>query len=208
MDKQNKLDHRLYCIITEKYCNGRTAVQTAKELIKADVKIIQYREKDKSKKEKYEDCLKIRELTRDAGVTFIVNDDVDIAISVKADGVHIGQKDLPIEVVRSLAGNEMIIGVSTHSREQALDAVAKGADYIGVGPIYPTKTKVDVCDAVGLEYLDFAAQNIHIPFVAIGGIKCHNLEEVICHGARCFALVTEVISAPDIIDRIRKINSL
>lgn len=208
MDKHNRLDHSLYCIITQKYCNGRTAVETAEELVRAGVKIIQYREKDKSKKEKYEDCLKIRELTRNAGVCFIVNDDVDIAIVVKADGVHVGQEDMPVKVVRELCGDNMIIGLSTHSREQALDAVRKRADYIGVGPIFPTKTKENVCDAVGLEYLDFVANNIHIPFVAIGGIKCHNLEEVIRHGARSVALVSEVISAPNIIERIRKIQSI
>ena len=208
MGKQNKLNHTLYCIITEKYCNGRTSVQTADELISAGVKIIQYREKDKGKKERYEDCLKIRELTLNAGVSFIVNDDVDIAIAVKADGVHVGQDDLPVEIVRSLVGNDMIVGVSTHCPEQALDAVAKGADYIGVGPIYSTKTKENVCGAVGFEYLDFVVDNIHIPFVAIGGIKRQNLGDVIRHGAQCISLVTEIVSAQDITDRISEIRHI
>lgn len=208
MDKHNRLDHSLYCIITEKYCNGRTSVETAKELIKAGVKIIQYREKDKSNKEKYEDCLKIRELTRNAAVSFIVNDDVDMAVAVKADGVHVGQKDMPVAMVRELCGNNMIIGLSTHSPEQALEAVKRGVDYIGVGPIFPTKTKENVCGAVGLEYLDFVAQNIHIPFVAIGGIKCRNIKDVIRRGAQCIAPVTEIISAPDIVNRVFEIRKI
>lgn len=118
------------------------------------VKILQYREKERSKGDKYCKCLKLREITRQNDVLFIVNDDVDIALAVGADGVHVGQDDLPVDVVRSLVGDEMIIGVSTHSPQQALDAVHKGADYIGVGPIYRTNTKAEVCDAVGTEYLD------------------------------------------------------
>jgi len=196
----------LYCIITEQFCGGRTAVETASELIKAGVKIIQYREKDKSRRGKYLDCVKIRELTKTAGVCFIVNDDVDIALAVKADGVHIGQDDMPLEAVRTLVEGKMMIGLSTTCPKEALDGVAKGADYIGVGPIYPTQTKASV--AVGLEYLDFVAKNIKIPFVAIGGIKLHNLDEVLRHGARCVSLITEIVSFPDISERVNKVRKI
>ena len=139
---------------------------------------------------------------------FIVNDNVDIAIAVGADGVHIGQEDLPVEVVRTLVGDEMIIGISTHSPDQALEAACKGADYIGVGPIYPTKTKADVCDAVGIEYLDYVVKNIPIPYVAIGGIKMHNVQEIMKHGAECIAMITEIVSAPDINVRINEVMKL
>src|SRR5690606_3253325 len=130
------------------------------------VKIIQYRGKDKKMLDKHKECQKIRELTRQAGVTFIISDDVDLALLVGADGIHIGQEDLPMEKVRELVGGEMIIGLTTHSPSQAQDAVAKGADYIGVGPIFKTYTKKDVCDPVGFEYLEYVVQNIDIPFVA------------------------------------------
>jgi len=93
---------------------------------------------------------------------------------------------------------------STTCPKEALDGVAKGADYIGVGPIYPTQTKASV--AVGLEYLDFAAKNIKIPFVAIGGIKLHNLDEVLRHGARCVSLITEIVSFPDISERVSTVR--
>ncbi len=190
----------------EEYSNGRSNIEVVKQMIRAGIKIIQYREKDKKMLYKYEECKKIRELTKEAGVTFIVNDDIDIALLVKADGIHIGQEDLPIEQVRALVGHEMIIGLSTHSPEQAQDAVKRGADYIGVGPIYRTFTKKDVCEPVGLGYLEFVVENIDIPFVAIGGVKEHNVDEVVKRGAKCIAMVTEIVGAEDIGQKISDIR--
>ena len=206
--KKNLKISGLYCIITEEHCLGRKVYEVAQEMIKAGVKIIQYREKNKCKKDKYLDCVKLRKLTKKNNVIFLVNDDVDIALAVSADGVHLGQGDLPVEAVRAMAGRKFIIGLSTHSPQQALSAVKSGADYIGVGPVYPTKTKKDVGAAVGIGYLDYVVKNINLPFVAIGGIKLHNLPEVIAHGARCVAMVTEVISCPDIQGRIKEIKKL
>lgn len=200
----------IYGITCEQYARGRSNVETVREMIEAGIRIIQYREKKKKALYKYQECLKIREMTKRAGVTFIVNDDVDIAILVKADGVHIGQEDLPVEKVKELVGNDMIVGVSTHSPEQARDAVRRGADYIGVGPIFPTQTKEDVCDPVGLEYLEYVVRNINIPFVAIGGIKEHNISWVREKGAKCIAMVTEIVGAEDIskkVETIRKVLS-
>ncbi len=196
----------LYCITAHEHSRGRSNIEVVQSLIKSGIKIIQYREKDKKKLQKYIECLRIRELTKSAGVTFIVNDDIDIAILVKADGVHIGQDDLPIERVRELVGEEMIIGVSTHSPVQAQAAVRGGADYIGVGPIFKTYTKKDVCDPVGLDYLDYVVRNIDIPFVAIGGIKAGNLRSVIERGAKCIAMVTEIVGAKEIDDKIKELR--
>ncbi|MDW7675936.1 MAG: thiamine phosphate synthase [Bacillota bacterium] len=207
MNRKNPLMTDLYCITAEEHSLGRSNIEVVKEMIAAGIKIIQYREKDKLKLYKYEECLAIRELTKKAGVTFIVNDDVDIALAVRADGVHIGQEDIPIEKVRQIVGDEIIIGLSTHSPAQAQDAVKRGADYIGVGPIYRTYTKKDVCDPVGLEYLEYVVKNINLPFVAIGGIKEHNLQEVTGKGATCIALVTEIVGAEDIQGKIKGIRS-
>lgn len=204
--KKDLLNTDLYCITAEEYSRGRNNIEVVQAMIDAGIKIIQYREKDKKKLYKYEECQKIRMLTRQAGVTFIVNDDVDLALLVGADGVHIGQEDLPIEKVRELVGEEMIIGLSTHSPSQAQDAVAKGADYIGVGPIFKTYTKKDVCDPVGFEYLEYVVQNIDIPFVAIGGIKQHNVAEVVKRGAKCVAMVTEIVGADDIGQKIKEVR--
>ena len=200
------LNTDLYCITAEEYSNGRKNIEVVKEMIEAGVKIIQYREKDKKISEKYEECMAIRDLTKKTGVTFIVNDHVDIAILVKADGVHIGQDDLPARKVRQLVGEDMIIGLSTHSPEQAKAAVEDGVDYIGVGPIFKTYTKKDVCAPVGLDYLKFVVNNLDIPFVAIGGIKQHNVSEVVKCGAKCIAMVTEIVGAKDIKAKIEEIR--
>jgi thiamine-phosphate pyrophosphorylase len=205
--KRRKMAYPLYAIIAEEYSLGRSNIEVVRDMLIGGVKIIQYRQKEKSIREKYLECVEIRRMTEKAAATFIVNDDVDIAFAVKADGVHLGQNDMPIEAARELVKEEMIIGMSTHSSQQALDAITQGADYIGVGPIFPTQTKKDVCPAVGLEYLDYAVKNLTIPFVAIGGIKLHNMQEVLKHGAFCVAMVTEIVSAPDICARIKEILS-
>jgi len=204
--KSQKLNTELYCITAEEHSRGRDNVQVVKSMIKAGIRVIQYREKEKTLLQKYNECMKLREITKEAGVTFIVNDDIDIALLVKADGVHIGQDDIPIEKVRELVGEEMIIGLSTHSPAQARDSVNRGADYIGVGPIFRTYTKKDVCEPVGLEYLDYVAANIDIPFVAIGGIKEHNIYEVVTRGAKCIALVTEIVGAESIEEKIENLR--
>jgi thiamine-phosphate pyrophosphorylase len=205
MTKKEKLNHKLYCITGEEHSMGRSTVEVVKEMLESGVKIIQYREKHKTERQKYIDCTRLRQLTKSVGAIFIVNDDRDIALAVKADGIHIGQDDMPIEAVRSLVGKTVIIGLSTHSPEQARDALERGADYIGVGPIYSTKTKENVCAPTGIEYLDYIVDNINIPFVAIGGIKLHNIDEVMNHGAKCLALVTEIVGAPNIKNRIAEI---
>ncbi|MCL0052738.1 thiamine phosphate synthase [Peptococcaceae bacterium] len=204
--RKDCLNTDIYAITSEEHSLERSNIEVVEQLIKAGVKIIQYREKEKKKLYKFKECKIIREMTKRAGVTFIVNDDVDIALAVKADGVHVGQEDLPVEEVRKIVGEGMIIGLSTHSPAQAMEAVKKGADYIGVGPIFPTKTKKDVCDPVGFEYLDYVVKNIKIPFVAIGGIKEHNIKEVQKRGATCFAMVTELVGARDIAAKVKAIR--
>jgi thiamine-phosphate pyrophosphorylase len=197
----------IYCITSESHSNGKSNIDVVEEMIASGIQLIQYREKEKKMGEKYHQCIKIRELTRKAGVCFIVNDHVDLALMVEADGVHIGQEDLPIEAVRQLVGPGKVIGLSTHSPEQARDAVARGADYIGVGPIFQTFTKKDVCDPVGLSYLDFVTRHMDIPFVAIGGIKIHNVNQVVRHGADCVSLVTEIVGANHIGNTIKEIRA-
>lgn len=205
---KNVLNTDLYGITAEEYSLGRSNIEVVKEMIDAGIKVIQYREKqNKSAREKYQECLKIRQLTKEAGVTFIVNDSVDLALLSQADGIHIGQDDLPIKEVRKLVGPEMIIGLSTHSPQQAKEAIADGADYLGVGPLFTTQTKKDVCETVGLQYLDYVVKNHDIPFVAIGGIKLSNIAQVKKRGAKCICLITEIVGSPDIkgtVEMIRK----
>lgn len=195
----------LYGITHSPKSLGRSNIEIVKEMIKGGIKLIQYREKSLSLKEMLKECQTIRDLTKEAGVTFIVNDYIDIAIIVDADGVHIGQDDLPIKEVRKLLGPNKIIGLSTHSPEQGGKAVEDGADYIGVGPIYSTQTKVNVCDPVGYEYLEWVVKNIKIPFVAIGGIKEHNLEEIAKRGAKSICLVTDITEDENIPNKIKRL---
>jgi thiamine-phosphate pyrophosphorylase len=203
-----KLPEGIYCITAEEFSNGRSNVEIARDMAAAGIKIIQYREKEENKSRKImlDECKEIRKITQKTGTLFIVNDFLDIALLCGADGIHCGQDDLSVQDVKKIAPY-LMVGISTHSPEQALKAVEDGADYIGVGPIFKTGTKKNVCDPVGLEYLEFAAKNIKIPFVAIGGIKEHNIGDVISKGAKTIALVTEIVGAPDVKEKIASINN-
>lgn len=195
----------LYCITSEEHSLNRKNIEVVESMLQAGVKIIQYREKTKYMKEKYYECLEIKNLVKKHKGIFIVNDNIDLAVAVKADGVHIGQDDLPVGVVRDIVGNNTIIGLSTQSKSQANNAFDSEADYIGVGPIFTTYTKKDVCDAVGFDYLDYVVKNIDMPFVAIGGIKMENIGSVVEHGAKCIAMITEIVGASDITEICRKV---
>ena len=198
----------LYGITANQFSLGRSNEDVVRQMLEAGIKVVQYREKEFSMRQKYRECLAIRELTARYGACFIVNDDVALALAVGADGVHVGQDDLPAEKVRELVGDKMVIGLSTHSPEQADQAATAGiADYIGVGPLYQTFTKKDVMAAVGLPYLDYVVAHHQIPFVAIGGVKEHNVADVVRHGAKCVCLVTDIVGAKDIGTKINAIRA-
>jgi len=199
----------VYGITAAKFSAGRSNLEVVQQMIAGGIRLIQYREKrpHKSFAEMLEECQAIRHLTRAAGVLFIINDYPDIAQLVDADGVHVGQDDFPVPAVRQLIGPHKLIGLSTHGPEQAAAAIAAGADYIGVGPIYSTQTKEDVCAPVGLGYLAHVVRTCPLPFVAIGGIKEHNLGEVLAHGAKTVCLVTEIVGAADIATTTRRLQA-
>ncbi len=198
----------IYGILGEAFSLGRSNVETATLLVEGGIDILQYREKahQKDRRDMLAECMAIRKITADAGIPFIVNDFLDIALMVQADGVHVGQEDLPVTEVKKLAPH-LMVGCSTHSPAQAAQAVKDGADYIGVGPVFSTQTKTDVCDPVGFEYLEHVVANHTIPFVAIGGIKRHNIKAVADRGAATICLVTEIIGAQDIKARIHEIKA-
>jgi thiamine-phosphate pyrophosphorylase len=212
MTKKEKLnllyETHIYCITAEEYSLGRSNIKVVKEMLEAGIKVIQYREKKKKGLYRYQEAREIRKMTKDYGAILIIDDYVDLALLVEADGVHLGHEDYPVSEVRKLVGEEMIIGGSTHWPHQMLEMINSGVDYIGAGPIFETHTKEDVIPPVGLEYLDFALKNSTVPVVAIGGIKEHNLREVIRRGAKCACLVTEIVGAPDIKAKIKRLMEI
>lgn len=197
----------IYGITAEAMSNGRDNMTVVKAMLEAGIKFIQYREKEKTGLARYEECLKLKKLTAEYGAAFIIDDFVDLAIAVDADGVHIGQDDLPVPAVRKLLGPDKIIGLSTHSPEQLEKAneIADLIDYIGCGPVYATNTKKTAVP-VGLEYVKYATEHAKMPFVAIGGIKEHNIHEVYNAGATTIAVVSDITSADDIVDKISKLD--
>ena len=197
----------IYGITGDNFAHGKSNLECVKAMIEGGIKIIQYRDKTKSIKEKVKEAREIRELCKRNGVIFIVNDHVDIAILVDADGVHIGQDDMSPADVRKLIGNNKIIGLSTHSEEQGMKAYLNpDVDYIGVGPIFPTTTKNTA--PVGLGYLEYAVKNLHLPFTAIGGIKEHNLHEIISRGAKNVCLVSDIVGADNITEKVKELQKL
>lgn len=196
----------IYALTDSKFARGRSVEEQARALLGAGVKILQYREKHAKAGVMLEECRLLARLCREAGACFIVNDHIDIALLVDADGVHIGQDDLPISEVRRLVGPDKIIGLSTHNPAQCEAAVRDGADYIGVGPMFATQTKEDASEPVGYEYLEWVAKNCPIPFVAIGGIKEHNIGEIVRRGCPCSALVSELVGADDIAAKVASVR--
>ncbi|OUM95426.1 MAG: thiamine-phosphate pyrophosphorylase [Thermobacillus sp. ZCTH02-B1] len=189
-------DFRLYAITGEPYHPGRDLIDVMEAAIRGGADVVQLRDKETPPSRLLEKARALRELTRRYGVVFIVNDDPELALEAEADGVHLGQEDMPIAEARRLLGEDKIIGISTHDIFQAREAVRQGADYIGVGPVYPTPTKPGR-PAVGLEFVRQAAREIAIPWVAIGGITLDNADEVLDAGARRLCAVSAIVGSPD-----------
>ncbi len=205
----NFLAGGIYGITDDALSRGRSSIEVVRLMLDAGVRVIQYREKDKSTRRMYEECRGIRDLTANAGATFIVNDHVALAMAVGADGVHVGQDDLPPEKVRELVGPDMVIGLSTHLPEQAREAekLAGVIDYIGVGPVFATDTKKDAAAPVGLALLEYVAANVSLPYVAIGGIKQSNIAEVRRRGAGMIAIVSDIVGADDIVAKVAALRA-
>jgi thiamine-phosphate diphosphorylase len=179
------------------------------QVLEAGVKFFQYRNKRGTRREIYENSLQLVPLARRAGALFILNDHADIALAVDADGVHLGQDDLPIRHARNMLGSGKLIGISTHSPDQVKIAEAGGADYVGFGPIFRTSTK-DAGPVQGIEKISAIKKIVSVPIIAIGGITLANVGEVIRAGADGVAVISSVLSASDrkiaAMEMIRKIR--
>lgn len=192
--------------ITDRRISGLSVPEQVRRLIDGGAKLIQVRDKDASSRELFEAAESSLLIARPEGVQVIINDRVDIAMILKADGVHLGQQDLHPEIARKLLGSDAIIGYSTHNIDQARAAADMPIDYIAFGPIFPTSTKVDYDPVVGLELLAKVREIVcHLPLVAIGGITADNIDAVLRSGADTAAIISAILSPPhQISDNVRK----
>ncbi|MGB6370346.1 MAG: thiamine phosphate synthase [Atribacterota bacterium] len=201
------MNYDLYIITDQRISHGKSHLEVAEAALAGGATVIQFRDKEMKDSEAVVACREIYKLTKKKDVSFIVNDRVEIVKAVNADGVHLGQEDMSFSSARKILGKEKIIGISVETVEQALKAVEGGADYLGIGPIYPTATKPDAGKALGIARLKEIRESVNIPIVTIGGINENNLEEVLRAGADGVAVISAVVSAPDITEACRKLKN-
>lgn len=200
---------RLYVITDPKASRGRSHLQVAEGAIAGGADALQLRDKEAPGGLLYRVALQLRKVTREAGVPFIVNDRLDIALAAGADGVHVGQADLPASVARALLGPGKILGVSVDTVEEAILAERDGADYLGVGPVFEARgTKPDAGEAVGVDRISRIRGRCGIPIVAIGGINAENAAMVRRAGADAAAVISAVVAADDIPRAARRLKGI
>ena len=198
------LPSRLYAIVDTAQTGGRPLDSVVDAMLAGGVAVLQLRVKDRPADEFLRMALTLRERTARAGCLFIVNDRVDIALAAQADGVHLGQEDLPLDAARPLVGNKLI-GISTHSLDQAEAAERGGADYIGFGPMFPTRTKETGYASRGLSMLESVRRRVAIPIVAIGGITAENVAQTWESGADAAAMISYLTRSDDVEARVRSV---
>jgi thiamine-phosphate pyrophosphorylase len=195
----------IYPVISSEFTHNRSVIDVLQQIAAGGAKIVQLREKNLTKAAIYQLAVEYRKITTANNMLLIINDHLDIALAVKADGVHLGQDDLPLKVARGLT-DQLILGSSTHNLAEARQAIAAGADYINIGPIYSTQTKQLSYESLGLETLRQISTQIDIPFSVMGGIKEDHLDQLIGVGATHIAMVTEITQSPDICSRVKQLR--
>lgn len=203
-DKKHML---LYAVTDRAWTGGKTLYQQVEEALRGGVTCVQLREKEMGEEEFLEEAKEIHTLCRQYGVPFIVNDNVEVAAACGAEGIHVGQEDMAAGDVRRRVGVGMILGVSVHTVEEAREAVRNGADYLGLGAVFPTSTKTDV-DQMPNETLRAICGAVDVPVVAIGGINRDNIGKLAGSGVDGVALVSAIFSAPDIEGTCRELRRL
>lgn len=196
MNKQN-IDYSLYLVTDRGLARGRSTFEVVKAAVSGGVTCIQLREKDCSTLEFIEQARAIKNFLGVRKIPLIINDRLDVALAVGADGVHLGQSDMPLEMAQKIAGPSMLIGISAESVQDAVEAENGGADYLGVSPIYATPTKTDTAPPLGLQGLREIKKRVKIPLVGIGGLNKSNAAEVIRNGADGVAVVSAIVAADD-----------
>mgnify|MGYP001813943883 FL=1 len=195
--KTGNIDYSLYLVTDRGLARGRSTLEIVSAAVHGGATVVQLREKDCSTRDFIEQALTIKAFLKDRGVPLMINDRLDVAQAVKADGVHLGQTDMPLKVAKKILGDSMIIGISAESLQDAIEAEKGGADYLGVSPIYATPTKTDTALPLGLEGLREIRKAVRLPLVGIGGLNRDNAAEVIRNGADGVAVVSAIVAADD-----------
>ncbi len=188
----------LYIILDPSVSPARPLIDVLMDSAEAGASLFQYRNKITSMKEAYAEAVVLRQAAAKTGVLFIVNDRCDLALAVNADGVHLGQGDLPLDLARKVMGPDKLIGISTHNSDQVREATAGKPDYLGFGPIFKPGSKQDHDPVVGLEGLRAMRRLTSLPIFAIGGIQIDQAREVMRAGANGVAIISAILKAPDI----------
>lgn len=205
--KCDKKTMRLYAVTDRTYAKDNNLFEPVKAALCGGVTCVQLREKDLCEKEFLYEAKKLCALCKSYGVPFIINDNAKVAIKSGADGIHVGQSDMPAAQLRKIVGDDMIIGVSVHSLEEAQKAEKDGADYLGVGAMFKTESKADA-DNVSFETLKNICQNVSLPVVCIGGINAFNISLLGDCGADGAAMISAIFSAQDIKSECKKLRKL
>ena len=192
-----KYDYTLYLVTDRSLMSTATLIEAVEQAILGGCTMIQLREKNISSLDFYRQSVEVKKITEQYHVPFIINDRIDIAIAVNADGVHIGQSDIPAAIARDLIGTDMLLGVSAASVKEAVQAANDGADYLGVGAMFPTGTKTDA-NYVSIEELKKIRHAVNLPIIAIGGINKSNIKLFYNTGINGLAVVSAIIAQPDI----------
>ena len=191
------VDYSLYLVTDSDLARGRSLLDIVRAAVDGGVTCVQVREKTVSSRKYLERLAPVRDLLRERGVPLFVNDRVDIALAVEADGVHLGQTDMPLALARRIAGDRLIIGISCEAAQDAVEAERGGADYVSVSPVFATPTKTDTAPALGLDGVRAIRAAVRVPVVTIGGINASNAADVIRAGADGVCVVSAIVGAPD-----------
>lgn len=205
--KLDREDMLLYAVTDRTWLNGQSLSFQVEQALKGGISCVQLREKELSYNDFLNQALELKQVCKNYDVPFIINDDVEIAVKCNADGIHVGQSDMDAYDVRSKIGRDMILGVSVHSVSEALTAQEKGADYLGVGAMFSTSTKLDAND-VSFETLSDICKAVSIPVVAIGGIQKHNIKELAGTGIDGVALISAIFASEDIVSECQTLKKL
>jgi len=197
----NSLKDIDFYFITDSDLSKNGIISDVEDAINAGCKIIQYREKNKNTRDMIEEGKHLRELCNGRAI-FLIDDRIDIALAVNADGVHVGQEDMPYETAKNLLGKNKIIGLTVHNLEEALVAESLGVDYIGLAPIFRTGTKEDARDPIGPGMIRLVKDKVKLPLVAVGGINRENIKDVIEAGADSIVSIYGVLKANSLFDEV------